>query len=219
MEITGIAALAGWIDCRAMPLLASVPGRLFLGLDVAAGVAALLAGRPTGPTVSPYAAVDALGSRWYRRCCTSSAMRSRSLHYGRRPRRAGFGSYWGELSFYVDSTEALTLPSRARVVQALAGLAVDVVRTMIVLHQPRQPGHRNACARGIGSRKFSAAVSPGSASSPGRPRRAGRRSAGAAPVRVRRPGKGDRHEYRLSTSFGWHPSARSPPPPTSGSRH
>jgi len=48
------------------------------------------------------------------------------VHYGT-PRRAGFGFYWGAISFYVDSSDALTLPRRARVVQALAGLAVDVV--------------------------------------------------------------------------------------------
>ena len=50
-------------------------------------------------------------------------------HYGQAPRRAGFGFYWGALSFFVDSTPAMTLPRRARVIQALAGLAVDVVTT------------------------------------------------------------------------------------------
>ncbi len=46
------------------------------------------------------------------------------------------------MSFYVDSTPALTLPRRQRVVQALAGLAADAVTTSIlavlaVLAQPR----------------------------------------------------------------------------------
>jgi len=34
------------------------------------------------------------------------------VHYGRTPRYAGFGLYWGAVSFYVDSTPALTLPRR-----------------------------------------------------------------------------------------------------------
>ena len=61
------------------------------------------------------------------------------LHYGRTPRYAGFGLYWGAVSFYVDSTPALTLPRRERVVQALAGLAADAVTTSIlaVLAQTR----------------------------------------------------------------------------------
>jgi Zn-dependent protease len=61
------------------------------------------------------------------------------VHYGRTPRYAGFGLYWGAVSFYVDSTPALTLPRRERVVQALAGLAADVVTTSIlaVLAQTR----------------------------------------------------------------------------------
>lgn len=39
----------------------------------------------------------------------------------------GFGFYWGSICFYVDSTDAITLPRRQRVIQALAGLGVDVV--------------------------------------------------------------------------------------------
>jgi len=54
------------------------------------------------------------------------------VHYGRTPRYAGFGLYWGAVSFYVDSTPALTLPRRERVVQALAGLAADAVTTSIL---------------------------------------------------------------------------------------
>jgi hypothetical protein len=38
-----------------------------------------------------------------------------------------FGFYWGGVSFYVDSTEAMTLPRRQRVTQALVGLGVDAV--------------------------------------------------------------------------------------------
>jgi putative peptide zinc metalloprotease protein len=54
------------------------------------------------------------------------------VHYGRTPRYAGFGLFCGAVSFYVDSTPALTLPRRERVVQALAGLAADAVTTSIL---------------------------------------------------------------------------------------
>ncbi len=48
-------------------------------------------------------------------------------HFGRTPRRAGLGFYWGSLSFFVDSSPALTLPRRQRVMQALAGVTADAV--------------------------------------------------------------------------------------------
>lgn len=48
-------------------------------------------------------------------------------HYGRRVGRAGFGFHWGALSFFVDSTDALLLPRKERVIQALAGPAADAV--------------------------------------------------------------------------------------------
>ena len=55
------------------------------------------------------------------------------VHYGRTPRRAGCGFYWGALCFYVDSTDGTTLPRRARVINAMAGLAVDLVTTAVLL--------------------------------------------------------------------------------------
>jgi hypothetical protein len=55
------------------------------------------------------------------------------VHYGRTPRSAGCGFYWGALCFYVDSSDGTTLPRRARIVNALAGLAVDLVTTSILL--------------------------------------------------------------------------------------
>jgi putative peptide zinc metalloprotease protein len=45
--------------------------------------------------------------------------------YGQAPRRAGFGFYYGGVCFFVDATEALLLPKRARVAQALAGPAAN----------------------------------------------------------------------------------------------
>ena len=47
--------------------------------------------------------------------------------YGRRVGRAGFGFYWGGLSFFVDATDALMLERRYRMAQALAGPAADLI--------------------------------------------------------------------------------------------
>ena len=55
------------------------------------------------------------------------------VHYGRTPRRAGCGFYWGALCFYVDSSDGITLPRRARIVNAMAGLAVDAATTAVLL--------------------------------------------------------------------------------------
>lgn len=46
---------------------------------------------------------------------------------GRRVGRAGFGFYWGELSFFVDATDAYFLPKGRRIVQTLVGPATDAV--------------------------------------------------------------------------------------------
>jgi putative peptide zinc metalloprotease protein len=47
--------------------------------------------------------------------------------YGRRVGRCGFGFYWGGLSFFVDSTDALLLPRQQRIVQAIAGPLADLL--------------------------------------------------------------------------------------------
>jgi Zn-dependent protease len=47
--------------------------------------------------------------------------------HGRRVGAAGFGFYWGQLSFFVDATDALMLPRRHRMSQALAGPCSDLV--------------------------------------------------------------------------------------------
>lgn len=48
-------------------------------------------------------------------------------HHGRRIGRAGFGFYWGAVAYFVDSSDALMLPKRTRVTQALAGPFSDAV--------------------------------------------------------------------------------------------
>jgi len=128
--VPGIAVPATCLHRHVLPLVVSWPGRLMLAAVVAAGVTSLLLGRPDVPAVSASPATEALLVLLLG--LTSTVLHELAhavalVHYGRRPRRAGFGFYWGALSFFVDSTPAMTLPRRARVVQASAGLAVDVV--------------------------------------------------------------------------------------------
>ncbi|MCW2616065.1 MAG: putative peptide zinc metalloprotease protein [Frankiales bacterium] len=129
-EVDGIATPARWLDRHVVPLLLSPPGRAVLLAVLLAGAVALLRGRPAGPHVSDTPTVDALVGLALGLLLSALHELAHAValvHYGRAPRRAGIGFYWGSVSFYVDSSEALTLPRRARVVQALAGLAVDVV--------------------------------------------------------------------------------------------
>jgi Zn-dependent protease len=130
LEIDGLEEPARRIGRALGPLWLSWPGRIALLAVVAAGVFCLVRGRPDVPEFSAHPWVDALlGVTLTLGCaCLHELAHAVALvHYGRRPRRAGCGFYWGGLSFFVDSTEAVTLPRRARVVQALVGLAVDTV--------------------------------------------------------------------------------------------
>ncbi|SOD97569.1 hypothetical protein [Blastococcus haudaquaticus] len=135
LEVTGIERPARWIDRHLVPLLGSAPGRVLLVAVVLAGFVSLLQGQPAGPTVSDRPLVDAVVGLVVGLLLSALHELAHAValvHYGRRPRRAGFGFYWGAVSFYVDSTEAMALPRRARVVQALAGLAVDVVSISVL---------------------------------------------------------------------------------------
>ena len=125
-------------------MIRSWPGRIALGVLIIAGIACLVAGSPSlkpPPPTQPHG----------RRRSSSPApddraprvrARSRARALWPSSRRAGLGFYWGSLSFFVDSTPALTLPRHQRAVQALAGLAVDVVATSTLailahtLHNP-----------------------------------------------------------------------------------
>ena len=126
----GIATPSRWLDRRLVPALLSLPGRLLVLLVVAAGTAAFVVGRPDLPPVSQHPALEGLLGLTLGLLLTvfhELAHGVALVHYGRTPTRAGFGFYWGALSFYVDSTPVLTLGRRQRVIQALVGLAVDLV--------------------------------------------------------------------------------------------
>ena len=103
---------------------------------IIAGIFAFIAGRPAGPQVTEHPWVDAtvglvlgLALAGLHELAHAVAL----VHYGRTPRRAGCGFYWGALCFYVDSSDGITLPRRARIVNAMAGLAVDAVTTAVLL--------------------------------------------------------------------------------------
>ena len=130
LEINGIERPARWLHRRVVPVVGSTFGKALIAAIVAGGLISLIAGRPRGPAVSSSPALDALlgiAIGLLAAAAHELAHAVALVHYGRTPRRAGFGFYWGSICFYVDSTDAITLPRRQRVVQALAGLAVDVV--------------------------------------------------------------------------------------------
>ena len=134
LMLTGIAGPSRWLDRTLAPAVTSRLGRCLLLLMVIAGAGCLAAGPPGRlSAASPATEVLlllALGlvTSLIHECAHAVVL----VHYGRTPRYAGFGLYWGAVSFYVDSTPALTLPRRERVVQALAGLAADAVTTSIL---------------------------------------------------------------------------------------
>jgi putative peptide zinc metalloprotease protein len=149
---TGIARPSRWLDRHVAPVVTSRPGRCLLLLVVAAGVGCLVAGPPGQLTgESPATQVLLLLALGLATSFIHEFAHAVVLvHYERTPRYAGFGLYWGAVSFYVDSTPALTLPRRERVVQALAGLAADVVTTSIlaiVAHTTASPLLAAVCWR------------------------------------------------------------------------
>jgi hypothetical protein len=132
--LAGIADPSRWLDRYLAPVVTSRLGRCLLLLTVAAGVGCLAAGPPgqLGGTSPATEVLLLLALGLLTSLIHEFAHAVVLVHYGRTPRYAGFGLYWGVVSFYVDSTPALTLPRRERVVQALAGLAADAVTTSIL---------------------------------------------------------------------------------------
>lgn len=136
VEFTGIATVARFVHRIAMPVVLSWPGRVAIVAVLIAGVWALALGRPAGPQVSQHPWVDAtLGLAVGFGCAAlhELAHAVALVHFGRTPRRAGCGFYWGSLCFYVDSSDGITLPRRARIINALSGIGVDAVTTSILL--------------------------------------------------------------------------------------
>ena len=145
VQFPGIATPSSWIHRRISPVIGSWPGRIALGVLLVAGIACFAAGSPSTQAATAHPATRALLILVLGLLTTVLHEFGHAValvHYGRVPRRAGLGFYWGSLSFFVDSTPALTLPRHQRVVQALAGLGVDVVTTSTlailahILHNP-----------------------------------------------------------------------------------
>jgi hypothetical protein len=135
LMITGIATPARVLNHYLVPVLLHPIGKLLIGATVIAGATALIVGRPDLPWVSTSPAIEALLMivlGMIATICHELAHAVALVHYDRTPRRAGFGFYWGSLSFFVDSTPALTLPRNPRVIQALVGLGVDAVTTSLL---------------------------------------------------------------------------------------
>lgn len=129
LYVPGIDRIAARIAGLLAPVLRPLP-LLALGALAALGVAALLAGAPAGPRVSDHPALDAWAGLALMLLMAAAHELGHAValaRYGRRPGGAGVGFYWGMVCFFVDSAEAVTLPRRARIVQALAGLGVDAV--------------------------------------------------------------------------------------------
>jgi putative peptide zinc metalloprotease protein len=136
IEFTGIDTVARAVHRIAWPVLRSWAGRIVIAAIVIAGAVSLILGRPDGPQVSQHPWVDAtvgLVLGFALAGLHELAHAVTLVHYGRTPRAAGCGFYWGALCFYVDSSDGITLPRRARIINALAGLAVDVVTAAILL--------------------------------------------------------------------------------------
>jgi putative peptide zinc metalloprotease protein len=116
VEFTGIDGMARTVHKIVMPVLSSWLGRIAIAAVLIGGALALIVGRPDGPQVSAHPWVDAtvglllgfaLGGMH------ELAHAVALVHYGRTPRSAGCGFYWGALYFYVDSSDGITLPRRA----------------------------------------------------------------------------------------------------------
>ena len=136
LEVSGIDTVARWVHQLVSPVVNSWLGRLLLISILVGGLVSLLAGRPNAPQVSAHPWMDAtLGLAISYACAAlhELAHAVTLVHYGRSARRAGCGFYWGSLCFYVDCSDGITLPRRARVINALAGLGVEIILVAILL--------------------------------------------------------------------------------------
>jgi putative peptide zinc metalloprotease protein len=135
IEFTGIDTVARAIYRVLWPVLSSWAGRMTVGALVITGVASLIMGRPGGLQVSQHPWVDATVGLLLSYALSGVHELAHAVtlvHYGRTPKSAGCGFYWGSVCFYVDSSDGITLPRRARIINALAGLATDLVTASVL---------------------------------------------------------------------------------------
>jgi putative peptide zinc metalloprotease protein len=142
ISVAGIDRPARWVDRHVVPVLTSRLGKVLLAATLATGMYSLARSAPHVPPSTGNPATAALllvGLGMLTSIAHEFAHAVALVHFGRTPRLAGLGFYWGCLSFYVDSAPAFTLPRSQRVIQALAGLATDLVTTSvlaILAHSP-----------------------------------------------------------------------------------
>lgn len=135
-EFTGIDSVARAVHRITRPIFGTWPGRLVIVGIVFGGIGSLIVGRPPGPQVTQHPWLDAtfgLALGLALAGLHELAHAVTLIHYGRSPRCFGVGFYWGTICFYIDSSDGITLPRRARIVNALAGLAVDMVTASLLL--------------------------------------------------------------------------------------
>jgi hypothetical protein len=131
IEFAGFDRVIGRIGRAGGHGLVSWPGAAVAAFIGVAGLALLGASR--GWTSHGLADTGAVAAVW---CLVLSHIPAALIHesahalvidrHGRRVGRAGFGFYWGGLSFFVDATDALMLERRYRMAQALAGPGADL---------------------------------------------------------------------------------------------
>jgi hypothetical protein len=131
IEFAGFDRVIGRIGGAGGHKLVSWPGAAIAAFIGAVGLALLVATR--GWATHGLADAGAVVAVW---CLVLTHIPAGLIHesahalvinrHGRRVGRAGFGFYWGGLSFFVDATDALMLKRRYRMAQALAGPAADL---------------------------------------------------------------------------------------------
>lgn len=114
----GIARPAAWLAKTVVPVLGSRPGQVGLLVTVAAGLASFLSGRPDLPRVSSTPALEAVLLILLGLLISAAHELAHAValvRYGGVPTTAGVGYTGASLSFFVDSTPALSLGRRPQV--------------------------------------------------------------------------------------------------------
>lgn len=130
VEFSGLAAVVSSIHRLCGRALFSAVGAMavvvVIAVGLAVGIGATTGGstsptRGSGPSILLVLITSSFGASVIHETAHALVLH----HHDRKVGRAGFGFYWGELTFFVDATDALLLPKRARILQTLAGPIAD----------------------------------------------------------------------------------------------